>query len=175
MKYAFIKEVQTLYPVLHLCRVLRVSRSGYYDWLGRPESKRSIRHGLIATEIKRIHVRSNQNYGVVKCWKALRLEGFVFGRDQIAKVRRKNGIYGKRRRRFVITTKSKQGHEAAPNILNRNFSSASPNKAWVGDVTFIPTRKGWLFLSVLLDLYSRKVVGWSMGNRNDSVLVKDCL
>ena len=175
MKYAFIKEVQTLYPVLHLCRVLRVSRSGYYDWLGRPESKRSIRHGLIATEIKRIHVRSNQNYGVVKCWKALRLEGFVFGRDQIAKVRRKNGIYSKRRRRFVITTKSKQGHEAAPNILNRNFSSASPNKAWVGDVTFIPTRKGWLFLSVLLDLYSRKVVGWSMGNRNDSVLVKDCL
>jgi len=175
VKYAFIKRQQTRFPIFVLCRTLEVSRSGFYDWLGRPESRRSIRHRQLVTEIRRIHDHSNQNYGAVKCWKALRRDGFMFGRDQITEIRRKNGIYSKRRRRFVITTKSKSGHEAAPNTLNREFHSASPNRAWVGDVTFIPTRKGWLYLSVLLDLYSRKVVGWSMGNRNDSSLVKKCL
>lgn len=175
MKYAFIQKVQAQFPVLRLCQILSVSRSGYYDWLDRPESKKSIRHRHLTVEIKRIHEQSNQNYGVVKCWKELRRKGFVLGRDQVAKLRRQSGIYSKRRRRFVITTKSKQGHEAAPNLLNREFSVTLPNRAWVGDVTFIPTRKGWLYLSVLLDLYSRKVVGWSMGNRNDTALVKDCL
>ncbi len=175
MKYAFIKRYQTQFPTLKLCRVLRVSRSGFYDWQGRSESKRSIRHRQLADEIRRVHDQSNQAYGAVKCWKALRRDGLMFGRDQITKIRRTNGIYSKRRRRFVITTKSKLGHKAAPNILNREFSAIVPNKAWVGDVTFIPTRKGWLYLSVLLDLYSRKVVGWSMGNRNDSSLVTKCL
>jgi len=175
VKYAFIKRYKTQFPILKLCRVLRVSRSGFYDWRGRSESKRSIRHSHLANEIRRVHDQSNQTYGAVKCWKALRRDGFMFGRDQIVKIRRKNGIYSKRRRRFVITTKSKLGHKAAPNILNREFSAIAPNKAWVGDVTFIPTRKGWLYLSVLLDFYSRKVVGWSMGNRNDSSLVKKCL
>lgn len=175
MKYAFIKKHQSQFPVLQLCRSLCVSRSGFYDWQDRPESKRSIRHSQLIAEIKRVHDQSNQNYGAVKCWKALRREGFLYGRDQITKLRRNNGIYSKRRRRFVVTTKSKLGHQAAPNTLNREFHAASPNKAWVGDVTFIPTRKGWLYLSVLLDLYSRKVVGWSMSNRNDSSLVKKCL
>lgn len=157
------------------CRSLLVSRSGFYDWLGRPESKRSARHRQLVAEIGRVQDQSNQTYGAVKRWKILRREGLMYGRDQITKITRKNGIYSKRRRRFVITTKSKLGNEAAPNTLNREFHVASSNKAWVGDVTFIPTRKGWLYLSVLLDLYSRKVVGWSMGNRNNSSLVKDCL
>jgi putative transposase len=99
----------------------------------------------------------------------------MVGRDQIANVRRKNDIYSKRRRRFVITTKSKQGQKVAQNILKREFQVAALNTAWVGDVTFIPTRKGWLYLAVLLDLCSRKVVGWSMRDRNDSTLVTDCL
>ena len=98
-----------------------------------------MRHGHLATEIKRVHDQHGQNYGAVKCWKALRLEGLMVGRDQIANVRRKNDIYSKRRRRFVITTKSKQGQEVAPNILNREFDAATLNTAWVGDVTFIPT------------------------------------
>jgi transposase InsO family protein len=161
--------------VLRLCRVLKVSRSGFYDWLDRPKSKRSLFHHQLTIEIKRIHERSCQRYGAVKCWKALKREGFACGRDQVVRLRRVNDIYSKRRRRFVVTTKSKQGHESAPNILNRKFSVSSPNQAWVGDVTFIPTLKGWLYLSVLLDLYSRKVVGWSMSNRNDSTLIKDCL
>lgn len=175
MKYAFIKSHRAEFSAQRLCRILRVSRSGFYDWLERPESKRTVRHRLLGVEIKRVHEEHNQTCGAVKCWKALQREGLMYGRDQVAQIRRKNDIYSKRRRRFVVTTKSKQGHEVAPNRLNREFDVASPNKAWVGDVTFIPTRKGWLYLSVLLDLYSRKVVGWSMGNRNDSTLVKDCL
>jgi putative transposase len=175
VKYAFIEKSQAQFPVLRLCQVLRVSRSGFYDWLGRPESKRSIRHGHLAAEIRSVHDQHDQNYGAVKCWKALRLEGLMVGRDQIANVRRKNDIYSKRRRRFVITTKSKQGQEVAQNILKREFQVAALNTAWVGDVTFIPTRKGWLYLAVLLDLCSRKVVGWSMRDRNDSTLVTDCL
>ena len=175
MKYAFIKSVRAQFSVFHLCRILRVSRSGYYDWLGRPESRTRRRHRDLASEIKRIHEQNDQNYGVVKCWKALKSEGFVCGRDQVGRIRRNNNIYSKRRRRFVVTTQSKQGHEAAPNILNREFDVASSNVAWVGDVTFVATRKGWLYLAVLIDLYSRKVVGWSMSNRNNSLLVQDCL
>ena len=175
MKYAFIKRYRAQFPILRLCQTLQVSRSGFYDWLDRPESQKASRHRDLLSKIKRIHAQNNQNYGAVKCWKALKTEGFTCGRDQVARIRRQHNIYSKRRRRFVITTKSKAGHAAAPNILNREFKAASPNKAWVGDVTFIPTRKGWLYLSVLLDLYSRKVVGWSMGNRNNSTLVKDCL
>lgn len=175
MKYAFIKTVKAEFSICHLCRFLQVSRSGFYDWLGRPESRMLRRHRDLEGEIKRIHDQNNQSYGVVKCWKALKNKGLVCGRDQVARIRRKNNIYSKRRRRFVVTTQSKQGHEAAPNILNREFNVTSSNVAWVGDVTFIPTRKGWLYLAILIDLYSRKVIGWSMSNRNDTLLVKDCL
>lgn len=175
MKYAFIKAHQSQFPTLKLCQTLKVSRSGFYVWLKQPESKRSIFWRQLLAEIKQVHEESHQRYGLVKCWKALKRKGIVCGRDQVARLRRNNDIYSKRRRRFVITTQSKQSHEAAPNTLKREFSVAAPNKVWVGDVTFIPTRKGWLYLSVLLDLYSRKVIGWSMGNRNDSTLVKDCL
>ena len=175
MKYAFISKSRIEFPVSRLCHVLSVSRSGFYEWLGRPESNRSIRHRSLAKEIKRIHDQYDQAYGAVKCWQALKLEGLTCGRDQVARIRHKNAIYAKRRRRFVVTTKSKQGHEIAPNVLNREFATDSPNKAWVGDVTFVWTRQGWIYLAVLLDLYSRKVVGWSMGNRNNSTLVIDCL
>ena len=175
MKYAFIKAQQAQFPRRQLFRALRASRSGFYAWLNRPQSKRSIFQRKLLIEIKQIHHQSHQRYGAVKCWKALKRQGIICGRDQVIKLRRNNDIYSQRRRRFVLTSKSKQNHEAAPNTLNRVFSVTSPNKAWVGDVTFIPTRKGWLYLSVLLDLYSRKVVGWSMSNRNNTSLIKDCL
>ena len=111
----------------------------------------------------------------MKTWKALKAEGINCGKNQIARLRKVNGIESKRRRRFKVTTKSKNNKHVAPNRLNRYFSSSRPNKVWVGDVTFIATRTGWLYLAILLDIYSRRVIGWSMSNRNDKYLVLNAL
>ena len=105
----------------------------------------------------------------------MRREGITCGRDQVVRLRRLHGIFSQRRRRFVVTTRFRPKHRAVPDQLNRVFCARAPNRVWVGDVTFIATRQGWLYLAVLLDLYSRKVVGWSMVNRNDPSLVKACL
>ena len=175
MKYAYIDQQRHVFPVSAMCRVLSVSRSGYYDWRTRPESKRVKEDRRLLQHLRRIHQRSRLNYGIVKAWKQLNQEGIVCGRDRVARLRRAHGIYAQRRKRFVVTTRSKHRYWIAPNQLNRNFSVTKPNRVWVGDVTFIATRTGWLYLSVLLDLYSRKVVGWSMSNNNNGQLVKDSL
>jgi len=158
-----------------MCRVLRVSRSGYYDWLDRPDSARSTSDRCLLGHIRRVHDQSRQYYGIVKCWEQLNQEGIHCGRDQVARLRREHDIFSKRRRRFVITTRSKYTDWIAPNLLQRNFTVDRPNAVWVGDVTFIATREGWLYLSILLDLFSRKVVGWSMGDGNNVELAKSCL
>lgn len=175
MKYAYIDRHRKTFPVIAMCSALKVSRSGYYDWRNRDESQRSRQDRTLLGHIRRVHDQSRQHYGIVKCWKQLNAEGIQCGRDRIARLRREQGIYTKRRKRFVVTTCSKHRYWIAPNRLKRNFTSHSPNRVWVGDVTFIATRAGWLYLSVLLDLYSRKVVGWSMSNSNNGQLVKDAL
>ncbi len=158
-----------------MCRLLGVSRSGYYAWHCRPASHRSQSDRRLLGHIRRVHDQSRQHYGVLKCWQQLKREGIDCGRDRVARLRREHGIYSKRRQRYVITTHSKHRHWIAPNRLQRDFTAQRPNTVWVGDVTFINTRRGWLYLAILLDLYSRKVVGWSMHHRNDGQLVKDCL
>ena len=158
-----------------MCRHLQVSRSGYYAGCHRDESTRSQENRSLLLHIHRVHAQSKQRYGILKCWKQLQQEGIACGRDRIARLRREQAIYAKRRKRFVITTRSKHRHWVAPNQLQRNFIAHQPNQVWVGDVTFISTRQGWLYLAVLIDLYSRKVVGWSMSNTNHGKLGKDCL
>ena len=158
-----------------MCQILGVSRSGYYAWLNSKPSVRSQTDQYLLKQIQRIHTQSRQAYGIVKCWHQLLREGIVCGRDRIARLRRTHDIYSRRRRRFVVTTRSKHRHWIAPNRLKRVFKASKPNAVWVGDVTFVQTRSGWLYLSILIDLYARKVVGWSMGNRNDGQLVKDSL
>ena len=158
-----------------MCVVLQVSRSGYYAWYGRGSSHREQADHRLLGHIRRVHHQSREHYGAVKCWKQLNREGIECGRDRVARLRRLHNIYAKRRRRFVVTTRSKHSHWVAPNQLQRRFSTSVPNQAWVGDVTFIATRGGWLYLCVLLDLYSRKVVGWSMSGSNDGALVKAAL
>lgn len=175
MKYAYIEQQCRIFPISAMCRVLSVSRSGYYDWRRRPESTRRKEDRRLLQHLYRIHQRSRLNYGIVKAWKQLNQEGIVCGRDRVARLRRAHNIYAQRRKRFVVTTRSKHRDWIAPNHLNRNFSVNKPNRVWIGDVTFIATRTGWLYLSVLLDLYSRKVVGWSMSNNNNGQLVKDSL
>jgi putative transposase len=175
VKYAFIEQHRDQYPVRKQCRVLRVSPSGFYDWQQRGPSLRTQQNQQLVVHLKRVHAQSRENYGVLKAWKVLQAEGIACGRNRVASLRAAHNIYARRRRRFVVTTRSRQTPGIAPNYLNRQFQVAHPNQVWVGDVTFIATRKGWLFLAVLLDLYSRKVIGWSMSQKNNRELVRDCL
>lgn len=175
MKYAFIARESASYPILALCKALQVSRSGFYEWKHRAPSKHAQKDAALLQHLRRIHRVSRERYGLIKAWKALQQEGIAVGRNRIARLRAEHRIYAKRRRRFVLTTKSKYSHEIPPNLLNRQFTVSAANKVWAGDVTFIATQGGWLYLAVLIDLYSRKVVGWSMSRRNNSTLVNDCL
>lgn len=175
MKFGFIRTHCDEFSVVKLCQFMGVSRSGYYDWLHRKPSARAQANERLLEQIKRLHQQTRERYGALKCWHALLKQGFACGKNRVARLRALHGIYAKRRRRFVVTTRSKWTRKAAPNRLSRQFAMSQPNQAWVGDVTFIPTRQGWLYLSVLLDLYSRKVVGWGMSNQNDGQLLSDCL
>lgn len=175
MKYAFIRDHRYEHEVRRMCRVLTVSASGYYDWLRRDRSQREKDNEQLIVEIRRIHYESRQAYGSLKVWQALKQQGLSCGKNRVARLRRLHGIEAKRRRRFIITTRSKRTVQPAGNILNRCFAAERPNKVWVGDVTFIATRHGWLYLAMLMDLYSRKVIGWSMSERIDKQLVLDAL
>lgn len=152
-----------------------VSPSGYYSWLTRPLSQRKIVDRDLLNRIRQVHLSSRENYGTIKTWKALSAGGIRCGKHRIARLRRQYGIQSKRRRRFKITTISKNTEWIAPNRLNRCFQVSKPNRVWVGDVTFIATRNGWLYLAVLLDLYSRKIIGWAMSDQINKQLVVNAL
>ncbi len=175
MKYAFIRDQRSKHDVRKLCRVLKVSPSGYYGWARKPMSLRDREDQRLFTEIRRVHYESRQAYGSLKTWKVLNSRGIMCGKHRVARIRRLHGIETKRRRRFKVTTQSKDMGWLAPNLLKRRFQINYPNRVWLGDVTSIATRKGWLYLAVLLDLYSRKVIGWSMSNRIDKRLALDAL
>jgi len=175
VKYAYIHQHRYCFPVAIVCRVLQVSRSGYYAWHHRPESVRAKANRLLLTHIQRIQLQSRRCYGAVKCWKQLLAEGIACGKHRVARLRRLHGIYAQRRKRFVVTARARYTHSISPNVLSRQFTVGERNRAWVGDTTFIATRAGWLFLAVMIDLFSRKVVGWSMANQNNGQLVLDSL
>ena len=174
MRYAFIQQ-QWQWGVVALCRALQVSRSGYYDWLGRPPSMRARANNTLLQHIRTIHTRHRQAYGTVKTWQALKQQGVVCGKHRVARLRKLAGIEAQRKRRFRVTVAHHHTAEAAPDLLNRQFQAAAPDRIWVGDMTFIRTRQGWLHLAVLLDLFSRKVVGWAMGARPNGALHESAL
>lgn len=165
MKYAFIKRQAGQHRIARLCTVLEVSRSGYYGWLSRPESRRSVADRQLLRDIRRLHQRSREAYGALKTWKVLQAAGVDCGKHRVARLRRHHGIEARRKRRFRATAEHRQLAPPAPNLLQRRFTVTAPDRVWVGDITYIPTRAGWLYLAVLLDLYSRKVVGWAMSDR----------
>lgn len=166
---------QEEFHIRSMCRVLEVSRSGYYDWLGRPVSPRAAANQRLLAEIRRVHEEARGVYGAIKTWKALTGHGIPCGKHRVARLRRLSGIEAKRRRRFKITTQSRIGQWIAPNLVQRCFTAPAPNRLWVGDVTFVATRQGWLYLAILLDVYSRRVVGWSMADRINKELVLHAL
>ncbi len=158
-----------------MSRVLQVSRSGYYAWKTRPESPRIRENRHLLTRIQTVHVRSREAYGVIKTGRALREQGLTVGHNRIARLRQRHGLVAKRVRRFRLSYAARNSEPAAPNLLERNFTVEQANRVWVGDITFIPTREGWLHLAVLLDLYSRRIVGWAMGDRQNRQLAIDAL
>lgn len=163
------------HEVRRLCRNLSVSPSGYYDWLTREQSQRAKENEQLLCNIRRIHYEYRQAYGSLKVWEALQDRGISCGKNRVARLRQLHGIETKRRKFFKITTRSKKSQAIASNIVNRCFKAEEPNRVWVGDVTYIATRSGWLYLAVMLDLYSRKVIGWSMSDRNNKLLVLSAL
>ena len=175
MKYAFIREHSHAYPVVRLCQVLEVSSSGYYAWCDRPESPRAQQNRRLTTKIAVFHRASRGIYGSPRIHRDLVDSGEQVSVKRVARLMRMQGIQSKMARRFVITTDSKNTLAAAPDRLQRRFVVEEKNRAWVSDTTFIPTRQGWLYLAVILDLYSRQVVGWAMSDRNNARLVQDAL
>lgn len=158
------------FRVVRMCRALEVSRSGYYAWRQRGASLRREQERELVEVLWRIHRQNREAYGTRKAWRALKAEGFECGRHKVDRLRREAGIQTRRRQRFLRRYTARQGAPVAPNRLEWPFSAPGPDEIWVGDFTHVGTRKGWLHLGVLLDLYSRQVVGWSMGRRANAEL-----
>ena len=163
------------FAVSTMCRLLQVSRSGFYAWRRRPESRRTREDRSLLARIEAIHRENREAYGTVKTWKALRAQGVPCGRHRVARIRKQAGIEARRKRRFRVTTQCRHSFPIADNVLARCFAVDAPDRVWVGDITFIPTQAGWLYLAVLLDLYARRVVGWAMSHYIDSNLVTEAL
>lgn len=155
------------YPVKLLCRALRVSPCGYYAWLRGRGRKREVADVVLLADIRRIHQDSDQNYGSPRVYRDLRIEGISVGKARVERLMRDNGITSVHRQKFKVTTDSDHNLPVAPNILAGRFEWDRPNQAWVGDITYISTDEGWLYLAVLLDLFSRRIIGWAMDKRID--------
>lgn len=175
MRYEFIHAHRTQFKVVRMCNALDVSRSGYYDWRDRPESARATRHRELIKKIESVHQSTKEIYGSPRIHEELIDQGEVVGRNTVAMLMQRRGIRSRVYRRFVVTTNSRHNQPAAPNRLNRAFKAARSNEKWVSDVTGIITRRGWMYLATVMDLYSRKLIGWSMGSSNSTRLVSDAL
>jgi len=174
--YEFIARQSREYPVRRLCAVLGVPPSSYYAWRKRPASgHRQANQGLVE-QIRRVHAESRGTYGSPRVHQWLRQRGVVCGRHRVARLMRLSGIVARRAsRRRPTTTQRRAGAPIWPNLLQQDFQAERPNQKWVADITYIDTREGWLYLAALLDLCSRRVVGWSMGEDLSASLVEDAL
>lgn len=163
MKFRIVEDCRKDYPVRVICRALDVSASGYYAWRDRPESPRKAENHRLLGDIQRLHHEHAGRYGSPRIHIALGEEGWTVSRGRVARVMRRHGIQAKQRRAFrPCTTDSNHTLPVAPNLLNRQVAPDAPGRAWVADISYIPTDGGWLYLAVVLDLFSRKVVGWAM-------------
>ena len=159
-------------PVRTMCRMLQVSASGYYAWQGRPPSRRAMADAVLTERIRAIHAASDENYGSPNIHAELRDEGTRVGRKRVARLMRKAGLRGvSRRRGFVTTTRRDPKQRPAPDLVNRKFVADGPNQLWVADMTYVPTWAGFIFLAMVLDVWSRRVVGWAIGEQMTADLV----
>lgn len=172
MKYSFILQRSQHYPIRELCRVMDVSPSGYYTWCGRGESEHALDDERLLEDIRRIHDQGRGTYGSPKIWRKLIELGQRHSRKRVARLMAENGLFGRKRRRFVVTTKANPAHQPAPNVLNREFHADAPNQKWLSDITQIPTDEGDVYLAATLDLFSRMAVGWAMDDTMEATLTR---
>jgi putative transposase len=170
-----VKANQADYPVTMLCRLLGVSTSGYYAWLKRPPSRRAREDAVLTDRIRWIHLRSRRTYGAPRVFAELKDEGVRIGRKRVARLMKIADIQGVSRRKKVRTTLRKAGKPSAPDLVDRDFEVAGPDRLWVADITYIRTWVGFLYLAVVLDAFSRRVIGWAMANHLRTELVIDAL
>ena len=173
--FELVEAEKAKYPIQVLCDVLDVSRSGFYAWRKRAPSVRKKSDEKLAVEIAATHARSRKRYGSPRVHRALRKKGIRVGEKRVARLMREKGIVARQKRRFRRTTDSNHPNPIAPNVVARDFVPAAPNTVWAGDVTYIATDEGWAYLAVLLDLYSRRVVGWAISATNDTALALTAL
>jgi transposase InsO family protein len=176
MRYRFIEAHRTNWPIAVQCDVLLVSRSGYYAWRKRPPSAAAQRRTTLTEQIRAAHQRGRATYGSPRVYRELLAQGTKCNRKTVAKLMKTAGIRAQTVKKFrVATTDSNHRHPIAKNVVNRDFAAPALNRTWVADITYVPTQEGWLYLAAVEDLYSRKIVGWSMSERIDSRLVVDAL
>ncbi len=175
MKYACIDRRRDRYPVRMMCRLLKVSRSGYYAWCGRPESARAKFDRELMPKIRRVYQQSKGVYGSPRVHAELVAEGVDVGRHKVARLMRLERLRGCPKRRFRATTQRDPTHPVAKNLLKQDFATDAPNRRWAADITCISTHQGWLYLAVVMDLYSRRIVGWSMSRWMSRHIVVDAL
>lgn len=175
MRYRAIKDHADRFPVRLMCRALKVSASGFYAWATRPESERAVANRGLLVHIRAFHARSDRTYGSPRIHRDLREAGHAVGENRIARLMRESGIRAKTVRKWRATTDSKHSLPVAANALDRQFAVSAPNRVWAGDITYLWTEEGWLYLAVVLDLYSRAVIGWAMGSRLTADLAAEAL
>jgi transposase InsO family protein len=176
VKFTFLAQDLAGLPVEVACEVLKVSRSGYYAWRDRPQSAQRQRRASLAGKIGIVHAEHRGVYGSPRVWKALLAAGESVSQNTVAKVMREQGLRGKVKGKFVPrTTDSAHLQPIASNVLDRQFTADAPNRKWAGDITYIPTDEGWLYLAGVIDLHSRRIVGWSMAEHMETDLVADAL
>jgi len=170
-----VKANRAEYPVAMMCRLLEVSTSGYYTWLKRPPSKRAQENAILTERIRRIHLRSKGTYGAPRVYEDLKDAGIRVGRKRVARLMQAAGLQGVSRRKRARTTLRKPAEPPAPDLVDRDFSADRPDQLWVADITYIRTWAGFLYLALVLDAFSRRVVGWAMANHLQTELVLEAL
>ena len=176
MKFTFVREHRRLWPIRVICRVLKVSPSGFYAWRKRPPSARARRRQELLEKIRIAHQENQELYGSPRVHRALLIDGQSVSRNTVARLMRQAKIRAKSRRRFIPrTTDSAHQKPVADNKLNRDFGASSVNRKWLADITYIPTGEGWLYLAAVLDAFSRRIVGWSMAEHLETDLAADAL
>jgi putative transposase len=175
MRYACIHRRRFQHSVRMMCRLLHVSRSGYYDWNTRDESAHDLTERELIRLIKQCHLQSNGVYGARKIQRDLLELGVLCGRHRVARIMREAGLKGCPKRRFRRTADTPASYPVAENLLKQDFTANQVNQRWASDITFIGTRQGWLYLAVVMDLYSRRIIGWSMSRRISRHLVVDAM
>lgn len=175
MRYQFIEDHRRSWPVRLMCQALEVTPGGYYGWRGRPASARARTSEALVGAIKEVHGEAKARYGSPRIHAELVARGKPCCVNTVARLMREHGIAAKTKRKFRCTTDSNHGRPVAENVLDRGFEPEAADRAWTADITYIPTREGWLYLAAVEDLHSRRIVGWAMGERIDSRLVVDAL